>query len=200
MADKDLGEGLENMEEGIENLKNKEFRVLGIKVSFMSVTALVTVLGTVIGSLYGGFLMYQKVEQAIEFVDQQQEYEEKIAGFEERMTLMQADVDKTIEYARDIKGGLRDDILSIEKQVDRQEDKLREQEADVRNIIQNAEERFENKRDALQNDYDQKANRLQETNTSRMDDLEAKVERDMKDLENRITTKLQRALDNPLAN
>ena len=46
MADKDLGESLENMEEGIENLKNKEFRVLGIKVTFMSVTALVTVIGT----------------------------------------------------------------------------------------------------------------------------------------------------------
>lgn len=200
MSNKDLGEQLDNMEEGIENLKNKEFRILGIKVSFMSITALVTVLGTVVGSLYGGFLMYQKVEQAIEFVEQQEEYEAKIAGFEERMTLMQADVDKTIEYSRDIKGGLRDDILGIEKQVDRMEDKLREQEAETREIVQNAEERFENKRDALQNDYDEKANRLQESNTSRITDLENKMERDMQELESRITTKLQRALDNPLAN
>ena len=200
MADKDLGESLENMEEGIENLKNKEFRIFGVKVTFVTATAALSVVGAIIGSLYGGFLMYQKVEQAIAFVEQQQEYEEKIAGFESKMALMQADVDKTIEYARDIKGGLRDDILSIEKAVDRIEDKLRQQEADVREIIQNAEERFENKRDALQNDYDQKANRLQETNTSRMNDLENKMERDMKDLESRLTGKLQRALDNPLAN
>lgn len=200
MSDKDLGEQLDNMEEGIENLKTKEFRVLGIKVSFMSITALVTVLGTVVGSLYGGFLMYQKVEQAIEFVEQQEEYEAKIATFEEQMALMRTEVDATLEYARDIKGGLRDDILGIEKQVDRMEDKVRDQEAETREIIQNAEERFENKRDALQNDYDEKANRLQESNTSRMDDLEAKVERDLKELEDRITGKLQRALDNPLAN
>lgn len=200
MADKDLGESLENMEEGIENLKNKEFRIFGVKVTFVTATAALSVVGAIIGSLYGGFLMYQKVEQAIAFVEQQQEYEEKIAGFESKMALMQADVDKTIEYARDIKGGLRDDILGIEKAVDRIEDKLRQQEADVREIIQNAEERFENKRDALQNDYDQKANRLQETNTSRMNDLENKMERDMKDLESRLTGKLQRALDNPLAN
>ena len=200
MAEKDLGQELENIEEGIENLKNKEFRLFGIKLTPMTVSALIAGIASIIGSLYGGFLMYQKVEQAIAFVEQQEEYEQKIADFEEKMTLMQAEVDQTIEYARDIKGGLRDDILGIEKQVDRMEDKLREQEADNREIIQNAEERFENKRDALQNDYDEKANRLSESSSSRMTDLENKMERDMKDLEDRINKRLQRALDNPLAN
>jgi DNA anti-recombination protein RmuC len=200
MSEKDLGQELENIEEGIENLKNKEFKLFGIKLTPMTVSALVAGIASIIGSLYGGFLMYQKVEQAIAFVEQQEEYEAKIADFEEKMALMQAEVNQTIEYARDIKGGLRDDIIGIEKQVDRVEDKLREQEADNREIIQNAEERFENKRDALQNDYDEKANRLSESSSSRMTDLENKMERDMKDLEDRINKRLQRALDNPLAN
>jgi vacuolar-type H+-ATPase subunit I/STV1 len=197
---KDLGQELENMEEGIENLKNKEFRILGIKVTFMSVSALVAVLGSVIGALYGGFLMYQKVEEAIAFVDQQQEYEEKIADYDNRMQIIETKLEEAVDYTRDIKGDLRDDILSIEKTVDRVEDKVRETEAEIRSIVQNAEERFENKRDALQNDYDTKANRLQESNTSRMDDLEAKVERDLQELDARLSKKLQRALDNPLAN
>ena len=197
---KDLGQELENMEEGIENLKNKEFRILGIKVTFMSVSALVAVLGSVLGALYGGFLMYQKVEQAIEFVDQQEEYQELMASYDQRMQIIETQLDEAIGYARDIKGDLRDDILSIEKSVDRMDDKVREVEGEVREIIQNAEERFENKRDGLQNDYDEKANRLQDSNQSRMDDLEAKVERELKDLEDRLSKKLQRALDNPLAN
>ena len=200
MSDKDLGESLENMEEGIENLKNKEFRVLGIKVTFMSVTALVSVIGAVIGSLYGGFLMYQKIEEAIAFVEQQQEYEEKIASYDGRMKLIETKLEEAVDYTRDIKSGLRDDILGIEKQVDRMEDKFREQEQETRDIIQNAEERFENKRDALQNDYDEKANRLAERNDSRMTDLEDGVERDLKELEERLNKRLQRALDNPLAN
>jgi len=200
MADKDLGESLENMEEGIENLKNKEFRVLGFKVTFMSVTALVTVIGTVLGSLYGGFLMYQKIEEAIAFVDQQQEYEEKIADYDNRMQIIETKLDEAVGYARDIKGDLRDDILAIEKQADRVEDEVRKVEGEIREIIQNAEERFENKRDRLQNDYDEKANRLSESSTSRMDDLTSKMERDMKDLEDKLNKKLQRALDNPLAN
>jgi len=158
------------------------------------------VLGSVLGALYGGFLMYQKVEQAIAFVDQQEEYQELMASYDQRMQIIETQLDEAIGYARDIKGDLRDDILSIEKSVDRMDDKVREVEGEVREIIQNAEERFENKRDGLQNDYDEKANRLQDSNQSRMDDLEAKVERDLKDLEDRLNKKLQRALDNPLAN
>jgi len=189
MADKDLGESLDNMEEGIENLKNKEFRVFGIKVSFMSVSALLAVLGSVLGALYGGFLMYQKVEQAIEFVEQQEEYESKIADFTQRMEVMEAQLNETLDYARDIKNDLRDDLVRMEKIIDRVEDDVKDVEGDVREIVQNAEERFENKRDALQNDYDQAKDRLT-TNT----------ERELKDLEDRLNKRLQRALDNPLAN
>jgi len=200
MADKDLGESLENMEEGIENLKNKEFRVLGIKVTFMTATAALSLVGAVIGSLYGGFVMYQKIEEAIAFVDQQQEYQELMASYDDRMTIIETKLTEAVDYTRDIKSGLRDDILGIEKQVDRMEDKVREQEQEVRDTIARAEERFENKRDALQNDYDEKANRLRDSNDTRMNDLEAKVERDLKELDERLTDKLQRALDNPLAN
>jgi chromosome segregation ATPase len=200
MADKDLGESLENVEEGIENLKNKEFRILGIKVTFVTVTAALSLVGAIVGSLYGGFLMYQKVEEAIAFVDQQQEYEEKIADYDQRMQIIETKLEEAVDYTRDIKSGLRDDILGIEKQVDRMEDKVREQEQEVRDTIARAEERFENKRDALQNDYDEKANRLRESSDSRMTDLENKVERDLSELDDRLSNKLQRALDNPLSN
>jgi len=200
MADKDLGEELENIEEGIENLKNKEFRIFGIKVTPMTAMAALTAVGSLIGMLYGGFLMYQKVEQAIEFVDQQEEYQELMASYDGRMKIIETKLEEAVDYTRDIKGSLKDDILQIEKQVDRMEDKLRGQEEENRTIIANAEERFENKRDRLQNDYDEKANRLQESNTNRITDLENKMERDMKNLEDTLNKKLQRALDNPLAN
>jgi DNA anti-recombination protein RmuC len=195
---KDLGKGLEE----IENLKDKEFRLLGIKMTPTTIGAAVALIGSVIGALYAGFLMYQKVEEVANL---------DVGAFEQRMEVIETKLDEAIDYTRDIKSGLRDDILSIEKQVDRMEDKVRESEETTRDIIANAEERFENKRDALQNDYDESANRLQESSQNRMDDLdgkvdrnisdmEAKVERDMKDLEDRLNKKLQRALDNPLAN
>jgi len=45
-----------------------------------------------------------------------------------------------------------------------------------------------------------KANRLRDSNDTRMNDLEAKVERDLKELDERLSDRLQKALDNPLAN
>ena len=178
MADKDLGEELENIEEGIENLKNKEFRIAGIKVTPMTAVAAFTAVGSLVGMLYGGFLMYQKVEQAIEFVDQQQEYEERIADYDKRMEIMETKMSETVEYTRDIKNGLRDDILRIEQQADRTEDMVRKSTDDVRDMITDAETRFETKRDSLR----------------------SSVSRDTKELEDRLMTKIQRALDNPLAN
>ena len=177
---KDLGQELENLEEGIENLKNKEFRIFGIKVTFMSVSALAAVLGTVIGGLYFAFTMYQKIEEVAGL---------DVGAFEQRMEIIETQLDEALGYARDIKNDLRGDILGIEKSVDRIEDKVDALEEDVRDMIQNAESRFENKRDALQNDYDLKANDLRDSN-----------ERKLKDLEDRLNKKLQRALDNPLAN
>jgi len=202
MAEKDLGEELEKIEQGVENLKNKEFRLFGLKMTPMTISALIAGIGSIVGALYAGFLMYQKIEEVAGL---------DVGAFEQRMEIIETKLDEAVDYTRDIKSGLRDDILGIEKQVDRMEDKLRDSETETRAIIQSAEERFENKRDALQNDYDSKANRLSETNTSRMDelnnkvdrniaDMEQKIERSMKDLESRLNNKLQRALDNPLAN
>ncbi len=97
-------------------------------------------------------------------------------------------VEEAVEYSRDIKNGLKDDLLRIEQQTDRIEDtvrivedrvdkSLRENEAEVRSLIDNADVRFEAQRDRLRSSQDT----------------------EMKDLENRLDAKLQRALDNPLS-
>jgi DNA repair ATPase RecN len=174
----------------------------GIKFTGGKAMVLVTALSTAGGALWAGFEIYADymgMKEIIENIDVdaiEASNQKVIYRMDEQMIR----IEEAIEYTRDIKSGLRDDILGIEKQVDRMEDKVRETEEEVRQAIANAEERFENKRDALQNDYDEKANRLSERNDSLRTDLEDKVERDLNDLETRLNKKLQRALDNPLAN
>lgn len=208
MADKDLGESLENMEEGIENLKNKEFRVMGIKVTFMSVTALVTVIGTVIGSLYGGFIMYQKIEEAIEFVDQQQEYQELMASYSERMDIIEIKLEEAVDYTRDIKDGLRADILKTEQAVDRMEDKVDESEARVKAAQASIEATLEGIRadmNQVEKDVAQSIREVESLNRETEKDVrdtmretEGRIDEDMRQLDTDIREMLQEALDNPL--
>ena len=172
-----------------------EFEIAGTTFRGGKMFLVLTALSTLGGAAWGGFEVYKDymdMKEIIQNMDTDQ--------INNRMDVVNTKLDEAIDYTRDIKSGLRDDILSIEKQVDRVEDSMRKQEQEVREIVTNAEERFENKRDSLQNDYDQKANRLVERNDNTIKDLEDKVDRELKDLEDRINKRLQRALDNPLAN
>ena len=138
------------------------------KMSWGARIAALGVAGSLSGTLYGGFIMYQKVEE-IAGLD--------IDAYQQRMEVMDTKVTEAVSYARDIKNDLRDDILSVEKQADRVEDKVRGSENKVREMIDAADARFEERREQLRMSQD----------------------RDIKELEERITAKLQRALDNPLA-
>lgn len=179
-----------------------EFEFAGMTFRGGKMMIVLTALSTLAGGAWAAFEIYADYMDMKEIV---QNIDVDAIAAENALVLQKMDeqmvrIEEAIEYTRDIKSGLRDDILGVEKQADRVEDMVRETEQDVRLIVKNAEERFENKRDALQNDYDEKANRLSERNDSRMTDLENKVERDLKELEDRLGKKLQRALDNPLAN
>lgn len=172
MARRDLLEELDN----IENLKDKGFTLFGMRMTPTAIAAAFALLSTVVGTLYGGFIMYQKVE-SIANLDLDA-YQQAMDVMDAKVTGALAKVEEAVEYSRDIKNGLKDDILRIEQQTDRVEDTVRNTEEKVRTMIDDAEIRFETKREQLR--MSQSA--------------------DMKALEDRLNEKLQRALDNPLAN
>ena len=161
--------------DNIDGLADREFKAGGMKLSFGSIVAIFAFLSTVVGGLYGGFVMYQKIEEVAgldlgEYQLQMDVMDAKVTGISEK-------VEESVEYSRDIKNGLRSDILSIEKQTDRVEDMVRKSEDKVRTMIDNAEVRFENQRERV---------RVSQSGA-------------MKELEEKLMDKIQRALDNPLA-
>lgn len=179
----DLGDQLDNIEGEVENLKNTRMKLFGITMTPTTIGAAFALVSTLLGSLYGGFEVYKDY----------MEMKEKLANLdveaiEARNDLIETKLDEAIEYTRDIKSGLRDDILAIEKQADRVEDMVRESENEVRTIVRDAEKSFDEKRDRLQSDYDTAASRLRDNS-----------DRKIQELEERLNAKLQRALDNPLA-
>lgn len=172
-----------------------EFEFAGMTFRGGKMMVILTALSTLGAGAWGAFEVYKDYMDMKEIVKNI-----NVDAIESRNKVIETKLDEAIEYTRDIKSGLRDDILRIEKQVDRVEDTVKETEAKVFSAIKSAEERFENKRDALQNDYDSKSTSLRESNQTRMDDLNARINRELKELEDRLKKRLQRALDNPLAN
>jgi hypothetical protein len=159
----------------VESLADREVKAGGVKLTASSVLAILAFLSTVVGGLYGGFTLYQKIEEVagLDLTAYQQQMDvmdAKVSGISEK-------VEESVEYTRDIKNGLKDDLLRIEQQTDRIEDMVRENEDKVRTMIDDAEVRFENQRERV---------RVSQSSA-------------MKELEDRLVSKLQRALDNPLA-
>ena len=159
----------------IDGLADRQIKAGGMRLTAGSIMAIFAFLSTIVGGLYGGFVLYQKIE-AVAGLD--------IEAYQQNMNVMDAKivgisekVEESVEYTRDIKNGLKDDILRIEQQTDRIEDMVRKSEDKVRSMIDDAEVRFENQRERV---------RVSQSGS-------------MKELEERLMDKLQRALDNPLA-
>ena len=159
----------------IDGLADRQIKAGGMKLTAGSIMAIFAFLSTIVGGLYGGFVLYQKIE-AVAGLD--------IEAYQQNMNVMDAKivgisekVEESVEYTRDIKNGLKDDILRIEQQTDRIEDMVRKSEDKVRDMIDGAEVRFENQRERV---------RISQSGA-------------MKELEEPLMDKLQRALDNPLA-
>ena len=149
-----------------------EFEFAGMTFKGGRMAVILTALSTLGGASWAGFEFYKDymdMKEIVQNID--------VDAIEARNTQIEQKLDDAIEYTRDIKSGLRDDILSIEKQTDRVEDKARTMEERVRDMIDKASERFETRRDSLISDNN----------------------RELKDLEKRLNDKIQKALDNPLA-
>jgi len=173
----------------------------GVKLGGSKLLLIVPLIGTIVGGLWGGFEAYQRylsMEARIsEFVTPDlSDYDKRIAVMEgkfavidKEMVLLKDTSEGQYITVRDLKTSLREDINRQEKIIDKVEDDISGIESDVRATIDVAEGRFESKRDQLQKDYVQKSDTIRED-----------VERKINDLETRLNKKLQRSLDNPLAN
>ena len=159
----------------IDGLADRQIKAGGMKLTAGSVMAILAFVSTIVGGLYGGFVLYQKIE-AVAGLDLE-EYQLQMEVMDAKVTGISNKVEESVEYSRDIKNGLKDDLLRLESQVDRIEDMVRESEDKVRTMIDAAEVRFENQRERVRVSQDGS----------------------MKELEDKLMGKLQRALDNPLA-
>ena len=159
---KDLGEMTENLEEGVENLKNTKFQLFGISMTPTTIGVAFGLLSSVLAALYGGFESYkafQEMSEKLAVLD--------IEAVEARNVAIERKLDDAIEYTRDIKNSLRDDIIRTERVAESASNRVktvqdeidarlrevsdisRESEKDVRNTMREVEDRIDDKMEKL---------------------------------------------------
>tara|TARA_R110000772_G_scaffold47619_1_gene108774 strand:+ start:309 stop:860 length:552 start_codon:yes stop_codon:yes gene_type:complete len=181
-----------------------ELEYKGIKIGGSKALLLIPLLGTILGGLWGGFEVYQRyldmetkisafqspdlsaiekdlavINEHMSTVNTHMEFVSKeIDLFKEEVNLIKNNVDEQITYVKEVKVEVREDMRHLESIVNDVETDLQGQQKDIKEMIDIAEKRFDDRRDSLYSDTDRK----------------------IKELEERLGSKLQRALDNPLAN
>ena len=87
-----------------EGVKNKKLRLFGLKVTGASIVGAFALISTIFGTLYGGFLMYQKVE-GIANLD--------LGAISSQMSKTSAEVLRIEEHADAIKIELKKDMTDL---------------------------------------------------------------------------------------
>jgi hypothetical protein len=149
-----------------------------------------TIVSSVLGGLYGTFEVYK------DYIGMKKKIAEyaapDLSGFDKRLAVIEENSQKGADYTRDIKTDLKNDIRrneSVTEQVERSvKQAQRETEAEMRQARKDVRE-----------DLDKARN---EVNAIRkeMADARREISKEVETLKKEVDAKIQKAVDNPLAN
>ena len=205
----------------------------GVKASGSKLLLVIPLLGTIGGGLWAGFEFYKDYT---DMKEQIQEYvAPDLSGFDKQIALQaehQITVERHMEFVseelalfkdefknirngivdntdmtRDTKHDLKDEMVRMEKHLDRIEIEVTKAEDEMRTIAESLEtdvralmDEGESEQDRLKRDVRAMIDDANNRFNDKISGLEGYVKRELTSLEDRLNNKLMKALDNPLAN
>ena len=141
------------------------------------------------------------VERHMDFVSEELElFKGEFAGVRDRIT-------ENTDYLRDAKHDLKDEMVRMEKHLDRIEDEVVKVEDEMRALADSLTvevrallDEGESEQDRLKRDVRAMIDDANNRFVDKVSGLEGYVKRELSVMEDRLTNKLTKALDNPLAN
>ena len=159
------------------------------------------IVSSTLGSLYGAFEVYK------DYIGMKKKIAEysapDLSEFDKRLAVIEENSGKTSDYTRDIKNDLKNDIRrneSVTEQVERSV-KLAQRETEtemreMRRAVREDLERARSEANQIRKDMEQTRKEINsEFTTARRE-----INREVETLKKEVDSKIQRAIDNPLAN
>ena len=173
----------------------------GIKVGGSKLLLVLPLIGTLGGGLWGGFEFYKDYmdmkEQIQNYVAPDlSEFDKNLAVLHEEMKITREEVviirdaiGEQVDFMRDTKHDLRGDLVRMEKILDK-----------VENDIDKVEDETQNLMDRTKSDAIAMIEYANNRFNDKVSGMEGYVKRELNSLEEDLNRKLQKSLDNPLAN
>lgn len=149
-----------------------------------------TIVSSTLGGLYGTFEVYKDYQSMKKKIASYEAPD--LSEFDKRLAVIEENSGKTSDYTRDIKNDLKNDIRrneSVTEQVERS----------VKQAQRETEQEMRQARKDVREDLDKARS---EVNAIRkeMADARKEISREVESLKREVDSKIQKAIDNPLAN
>ena len=149
-----------------------------------------TLASSLLGGLYGCFEVYKDYQSMKKKIADYSAPD--LSGFDKRLAVIEETIGKTNDYTRDIKNDLKGDIRRTEtvtEQVERYvKDANRQSDSEMRDMRKGVREDLDKERAELQS--------MRQENAQ----LKKEIDRELVALKKEVDAKIQKAVDNPLAN
>lgn len=159
------------------------------------------IVSSTLGSLYGAFEVYK------DYIGMKKKIAEysapDLSGFDKRLAVIEENSAKTSDYTRDIKTDLKNDLRrneSVTEQVERSvKTAQRETESEMREMRKAVREDLEKARNEANVIRREMADARREI-AREVEGLKRETSKDVEQLKREVDNKIQKAIDNPLAN
>jgi len=189
---KDVNAKIDEAEAAVKKYASKDtvISIGGYEFTPAKLMVAFTLASSLLGGLYGCFEVYK------DYIGMKKKIAEytapDLSGFDKRLAVIEENSSKTTDYTRDIKNDLKGDIRrteSVTEQVERYvKDANRQSDSEMRDMRKGVREDLDKERAELQ--------AMRQENAQ----MRKEIEREMAALKKEVDVKIQKAVDNPLAN
>lgn len=200
---KDMNTTIDSLEEAKKKYASKDtvISIGGYEFTPAKLMVAFTIASSTLGGLYGCFEVYK------DYMDMKNKIAKYVAPdlseFDKRLAVIEQNSEKTTDYTRDIKNDLKGDIRrneSVTEQIERSvKQAQRESDSEMRDLRKGVREDLDKARTEVNAIRSELAQTHKEI-TSEMTTAKKEITREVETLKKEVDSKIQKAVDNPLAN